>query len=363
MIAEKITFVNRDSTAFVEELKQKVSDYFQNKGISSNANAAMILKSFILLTLMYGSYALILTNQFSLGIMSLLALLMGVCIAGIGFSVGHDALHGAYSSNPAVNKVIGFTFELLGANGYLWKITHNVIHHTYTNIHGIDEDLTVSPILRLSPRSEWKPFHRFQHLYALLAYSTAIIFWIFVKDYKYILQRNLGPYKNIKHPVSEVVLLILGKIFYYTYMIIIPLFVLNVTWWQFIIGFLLMNLTAGIILGVIFQLAHVVEGTDHPAPNTEGVIENAWTVHEMETSSDFARDNKFLSWYIGGLNYQIEHHLFPKVCSIHYPEISKIVRETAKKYNIRYNYQPSLIAAMRSHYETLKKFGKERAMS
>ncbi|KAB2880451.1 acyl-CoA desaturase [bacterium] len=360
MVAEKITFVNRDANSFVEELKQRVSEYFQKRGISSNANVAMVVKSIILLTLMYGSYALILTNYFSVWTMLFLAILMGVCFAGIGFSVAHDALHGAYSSKPAVNKLIGLTFDMLGANGYLWKITHNVIHHTYTNIHGIDEDLTVSPILRLSPKSEWKPFHRFQHWYALLAYSTAILFWAFVKDYKYILQRDLGPYKNIKHPASEVALLILGKLFYYTYMIIIPLLVLDVTWWQFVIGFVAMNLTAGIILGVIFQLAHVVEGTDHPSPNAEGVIENAWTVHEMETSSDFARNNKFLSWYIGGLNYQIEHHLFPKVCSIHYPAISEIVRDLAEKHRIRYNYQPSLIAAIRSHYETLKKLGKYR---
>lgn len=358
MIVDKITFVNKNSTLFVEELKQKVSEHFQISGISPHANAAMVVKSIILLAFMYGSYALILSNYFSIWIMLVLAVIMGVCIAGIGFSVSHDALHGAYSSRPSVNKLIGFTFDMLGANSYLWKITHNVIHHTYTNIHGIDEDLTVSPILRLSPRSDWKAFHRFQHLYALFAYSTAILFWVFVKDYKYILQRDLGPYKNIKHPISEIALLIIGKLLYYTYMIIIPLFVINVAWWQFIIGFIIMNLTAGIILGVIFQLAHVVEGTDHPAPNAEGVIENAWTVHEMETSSDFAQKNKVLSWYIGGLNFQIEHHLFPKVCSIHYPAISAIVRELAEKYHVRYNYQPTLLSAIRSHYLTLKKFGK-----
>lgn len=358
MIAEKITFATKDANSFVEELKRKVADYFQQKNISTHANASMIIKSVILITLMYGSYTLILTNLLPLWVMLLLAIGMGFGIAGIGFSVSHDALHGAYSSKPVVNKMIGLTFDLMGANGYLWKITHNVIHHTYTNIHGIDEDLTVSPILRLSPRSEWKSFHRFQPYYALIAYSTAILFWILIKDFKYMFQRDLGPYKNIKHPVSEVILLFVGKLFYYAYMIVIPLWILNVTWWQFLIGYLLMNLTAGIILGVIFQLAHVVEGTDHPSPNAEGMIENTWTVHEMETSSDFARSNKLLSWYIGGLNYQIEHHLFPKVCSIHYPEISKIVRETAGKYNIRYNYQPSLAAAIRSHFVMLKKFGR-----
>jgi linoleoyl-CoA desaturase len=358
MVAERITFLNRDATAFVEEMKQKVADFFQTRGISQNANFAMVSKTVIILTVTFGTYAMLLSNYFSLWVMLGFAVVMGFCYAGIGFSIAHDALHGAYSANPVINRILGFTFELCGANGYMWKLTHNVIHHTYTNIPGVDEDLTVSPLLRLSPQTEHKPIHRFQHLYALLAYGFATIFWIFVKDYKYILQKDIGPYKDKRHPASEWVILIVGKLLYYLVFIIIPFFVLNVTWWQFLIGFFVMHLTAGAILGVIFQLAHVVEGIDYPMPDKEGNMEHGWMVHEMETTSDFARNNKLLSWYIGGLNFQIEHHLFPKVCSIHYPEISRIVQETAEKHHVRYNHHETLSDAIRSHYAMLRKYGR-----
>ena len=118
---------------------------------------------------------------------------MGVGVAGIGFSVSHDALHGAYSSDSRINTALGLTFDLMGANGYLWKITHNVIHHTYTNIQGIDEDLEVSPLLRLSPESDHKPIHKYQHIFGFAAYSFSTLFWVFVKDYKYLLQKGSGP--------------------------------------------------------------------------------------------------------------------------------------------------------------------------
>ena len=358
MAGGKVRFAGRDATLFIEEVKEMVADYFTAEGRSSKADARMVLKTIILLTMTFGSYALIMSNQFAPWQMLGFAFMMGVGMAGIGFSVSHDALHGAYSSSPRINKIIGYSFDLLGANGYIWKITHNVIHHTYTNIPGIDEDLDVSPLIRLSPEAPVKWFHRFQHWFALVAYSFATLNWLFFKDFKCFLMRDIGPYKNKKHPRSEVVQLIWTKLFVVAYMIVIPLIVVDVTWWQFLIGFLAAHLTAGVILGVIFQLAHVVEGPDFPMPDEKGVIENAWVIHEMATTANFAGENRLLSWYIGGLNYQIEHHLFPQVCSIHYPQISQIVRDVAAKYQVPYNYHPTLRAAVGSHLKMLKQLGR-----
>ena len=230
----------------------------------------MVAKTVILLALTFGSYGLILSGWFSLWGMLGLAVFMGVGVAGLGFAVAHDALHGAYSSKAWVNKLFGYVFDLLGANGYMWKITHNVIHHTYTNITGVDEDLTVSPLLRLSPESPRLPIHRFQHLYAIAAYSTSTLFWLFAKDFKYFFAKELGPYKDKKHPPVEWVTLWVSKVFYILWAIVVPLVVLNVAWWQFLIGFLVMHLTAGAILGIVFQLAHVVEGPDFPAARQHG---------------------------------------------------------------------------------------------
>lgn len=363
MEVTRISFKGKKGKEFARELKTEVNNYFEKNGLSRHANRHMYLKTVILLTLYFGAYGLIISGFFSVTGMLLLCFVMGIGMAGIGFSISHDALHGAYSSNDIVNKALGFTFDLLGANGYIWKITHNIIHHTYTNIHDHDEDLEVAEFIRLSPHAEYKSVHRIQHILAFIAYGFATLFWVFIKDYKYFLQSNLGPYKDKTHPVSEWIALIVTKIVYYSYMLIIPYMLLSITWWQLLIGFLVIHFTAGIILGIIFQLAHVVEGTEHPAENEEGDIENLWVIHQMETTSNFAHENKLLCWYIGGLNYQIEHHLFPKICSIHYPNISPIVRRVAEKYDIPYNYHDTLKQAIGSHYRTLKKFGKPTNVS
>ncbi|MEX0720444.1 MAG: acyl-CoA desaturase [Balneolaceae bacterium] len=357
MEVQKVTFNNKIDQEFSKTVKKRVKKYFRDNKLSENANATMVIKTIALLGIYFGAYALIISGQFSLGVMWGLTFVMGIGMAGIGFSVAHDALHGAYSSKNGINYGLGLTFDLMGANGYIWKITHNIIHHTYTNIHGHDEDLEVAEFIRLSPHSEHKPVHKAQHILAFFAYSFATFFWVFIKDYWYFFKSPLGPYENKNHPLKEWVTLIVTKVIYYGYTIVLPLVLLDITWYQWLIGFGSMHLTAGLILGIIFQLAHVVEETTHPVPNEEHMIENHWAIHEMITTNNFARDNKLLSWYIGGLNFQIEHHLFPRVCSIHYPAISYIVEETAKEFDIPYNQHATLREAVASHYRTLKKFG------
>lgn len=359
MSATRISFKSKQKKDFSRNLKQEVNRYFEKNNLSRHANRRMKIKTVVLLTVYFGAYGLIISNILSLWGMAFLCFVMGIGMAGIGFSISHDALHGAYSSNKYVNKVLGYTFDLMGANGYIWKITHNIIHHTYTNIYEHDEDLEVAEFIRLSPNAEHKPIHRIQHVLAFIAYGFATLFWVFIKDYKYFFQSSLGPYEEKSHPASEWVTLVITKLVYYGYMLVLPYILLPLAWWQIAIGFLILHFTAGVILGVIFQLAHVVEGTEHPTENEEGNIENTWMIHQLETTSDFAHDNQLLCWYIGGLNYQIEHHLFPKICSIHYPKISSIVRDMAHKYDIPYNYHPTLGAAIHSHYNTLKKFGSQ----
>lgn len=356
MATTRIRFPKREAL-FIDEVKARVARYFETTGLSQKANTGMVLKTVLLLGTAIGTYLLILSGRVAPWGMLGLCVLLGLALAGIGFSIAHDALHGAYSASPRLNKLLGYTFDLCGANGYMWKITHNVIHHTYTNIHGVDEDLTVSPLLRLTPAAPWKRFHRYQGVYGFAAYSLATLNWIFAKDYQQFMKKDLGPYKDKKHPRNEVVNLIWTKLLVYAWMIIIPLLVLDVPWWQFLIGFLVVHLTAGTVLGVVFQLAHVVEGPDHPLPDEAGVMENTWIIHEMETTSNFAHRNRLLCWYIGGLNYQIEHHLFPQICSIHYPKLAPIVRQTAEEYGVPYYYQPTLRAAIRSHYRMLKQLG------
>lgn len=317
----------------------------------------MVVKTVIMFVVTFGAYGLIVSGLFGPGAMLALAMLMGIGTSGLGFCVGHDALHGAYASRPWINRLLGYTFDVIGANGYMWTLTHNVIHHTYTNIHGVDDDLEASPLLRLSPRAPLKAVHRYQHIYGFAAYALASLSWAFAKDYQQFLKRPLGPFKDLVHPTSEVVTLLAMKTFYYTYTIVIPLWLLPIPLWQFLVGYVAMHATSGIILGVVFQLAHVVEPTAHPMPDDHGRLAHSWAVHQMETTANFAETNRLVSWYVGGLNHQIEHHLFPKVCSVHYPKISGIVREVAASHGVPYHYHDTLWTAIRSHYRMLRSLG------
>ncbi len=357
MAQSTVSFDNQKSKEFTSELRDRVDAYFEENDLSKHANTRMVVKTVAMLAMVFVPYFLILFGGFGVWAMLGLALVMGVGIAGCGFSISHDALHGAYSSNKTVNYWLGLTFDLLGASSYLWKITHNVIHHTYTNIQGIDEDLEVSPLLRLSPESDHYWFHRFQHWYGFAIYSFSTLFWVFAKDYKYLLEEDLGPYQDISHDWEDLATLFGMKLFYYGYMIVLPLLVLSITWWQFAIGFVAMHLTAGLILGVVFQLAHVVEGPEHHTSEGNDMMKDAWLVHEMKTTANFARTNSLVCWYVGGLNFQIEHHLFPRICSVHYPAISGIVEEVAEEHGIPYHHHPTLWQSIRSHYRMLKKLG------
>jgi linoleoyl-CoA desaturase len=344
----------------MHEMKARVAKYFETHELSSKANAGMVVKTVLLLAITFVPYGLILTNRFARWEMLLLALAMGVGMAGIGFGIAHDALHGAYSASSRVNALLGMSLDVLGASSYMWKITHNIVHHTYTNIEGVDEDLAVSPLLRLSPNCERLWFHRFQHLYAFALYGFTTLFWVFIKDYQQLLKAELGPYRDKRHDRMQVGVLVGTKLGYYAYALVIPMLVLQIPWWQILIGFFVMHFAAGAILGIVFQLAHVVESTDYPAPNVEGLIAQEWWLHEMQTTANFGPKNRLLSWYVGGLNFQVEHHLFPRVCSVHYPAISGIVKEVAVQYGLPYNAYPTLRAAIASHYRTLRQFGSRR---
>jgi linoleoyl-CoA desaturase len=334
MTPAKIKFNNASQADFISELREQVAAYFKKNKISQYANGAMVVKTIALFSITFGAYGLIVSNMLSAWGMLGMAILMGAGTAGIGFSVQHDANHGAYSKNAHVNRILGYSLNLIGGNAFTWKIQHNILHHTFTNIYDMDEDLDAGIVVRLSPNAPHRPHHKYQHYFAFLAYGLVTLMWYLVKDFKKIKRYNGGSNSGYQkaHPVSEYVILAVSKILYTFYMIVIPLWVLPISWWQFVIGFVAMHLTTGVILSVVFQLAHVVEGPDQPLPDHEGKIDNVWAVHQLQTTSNFAMDNAFINWYVGGLNFQIEHHLFPKICSIHYPALSSITQEVAKKY-------------------------------
>jgi linoleoyl-CoA desaturase len=241
----------------------------------------------------------------------------------------------------------------------MWNITHNVVHHTFTNIPGHDEDIEVAPgLIRLSPAEKATPIQKYQHYYAFLLYGLAAISWIFRKDFKKFFQKKIGNYNNSQHSASAYFNLFFFKFLYYFLTIAVPIIMLpTITWWQFLFGYVSLQLVKGFVIGLVFQLAHVVEGTDFPEPNEDGNIEEAWAIHQMCTTANFARKSWLATFLCGGLNMQIEHHLFPKICHIHYPAISEIVQKTAIECGVPYIENETFGGALASHYAMLKRFG------
>ncbi|MCR6637520.1 MAG: acyl-CoA desaturase [Sporocytophaga sp.] len=353
----KVRFIDAQKSQFYSTVRGRVNDYFKEQRLSKNANALMYFKTTFFLGGLIFIYCLILSNKFNPLFMFLLAILLGMFTAFVGFNVCHDAIHGAYSSKSYVNRALGYVFNILGANAYVWNISHNIIHHTYTNISGHDGDIEIAPgLIRVTHEDKIFKIQMYQHIYAFLLYGFASLAWVFNKDYQLIHKNNLGGL-NLKHPQNEIVKMYFFKAVYYFLFIVLPLLILKLSWWQFIIGFVAMHLVEGWIMGIVFQLAHVVEDSDFPIPTSDGNIEEAWAVHQMRTTANFSKDNGWITWFCGGLNMQIEHHLFPKICHVHYPKISVIVEQTAKEFNVPYLANKTIFDAVRSHYKMLRKFG------
>ncbi len=358
-MTKKVKFTNVNKSTFYATIRKRVDQHFEERNLSVHANAAMWFKAVFFLGTFITLYLLILLGNFNPFIMLGLAVSLGVFGAFVGFNICHDAIHKAFSDKQIINQIFSFLFSLIGASSYVWSICHNIVHHTYTNISGHDEDIDVAPgLIRFSDEEPVNKIQRYQHIYAFGLYSLAMLSWVFRKDYKKFFQTKIGS-QVANHPKIEYFNLFFFKFLYYFLFIILPLIVLDITWWQFVIGFLAMQFAQGLVLGLVFQLAHVVEGTSFPHPNEEGNIEEAWAAHQMMTTANFAVDSKIAGFLCGGLNRQIEHHLFPKICHIHYPSIGKIVKETALEFNLPYIESPTFTSALASHYRMLKKLGKE----
>ncbi len=356
---KRVKFVNKEKTQFLKVLKQRVDQYFIENKIDKQSNGAMVFKSVVLISLYVLPFVALYAYHLPWYGVLIAFTLSGFGIAGVGMGVMHDANHGAYSHNKLVNTLLGGTLNILGGFDVNWRFQHNILHHTYTNITHIDEDIDQRLKMRWSPYFKYHPVQRFQHIYAFLAYCLATWSWTFIKDYKqFYTYANNGVNKASKPELMfDLAKLIFFKLFYYMYVLVLPIYYLGYGGGLIIGAFMLMHAIGGFVLSTVFQLAHVVEGAEFPMPNDKGEIENEWAIHQLQTTADFGHGNKFLTWYAGGLTHQIEHHIFPDICHIHYPKIAHIVKETAEEFGIMYNYNDGYFSALKSHIKMLKKFG------
>jgi len=352
---------DKSSNLFFATLRQRIDLYFKENNLSKHYNYQMVVKTIILLGAYIIPFVLLLIFQPPIVIALLIWLVMGFAKAGIGMSIMHDANHGAYSSSNKINKWLGFTINLVGGSAFTWKLQHNFLHHTYTNIVYVDNDIDDKLVMRFSPHTKVKWYQKFQFIYAFFFYGILTLYWTLLKDFvQFFKYTKEGVNKESKESNRITLLkIVLSKLVYFLVFFILPMVILKMPVGPFVIGYLLMQFVAGLVLTVIFQLAHTVEETSHPVPNKSGTIENNWAIHQMNTTVNFSRKSNFISWYVGGLNFQVEHHLFPTICHVHYPALAPIVKATAEEYGVPYLENTTFMDALNSHIRTLKRFGNE----
>jgi linoleoyl-CoA desaturase len=342
---------------FRKTINERVNAYLRDNHIPARDVPAMYLKTAVVLAWWLGVYLLLLLGHFPPLVNVALCVVWAMAIASVGFNVMHDANHGGYSDNPRVNRLVSLSAEMLGMSGFRWRTKHNVWHHTYTNIAGFDDDVETYSTMRLTPRAPWKPFYQGQAWYFPLVYSM-IGFDFIIRDFLMVLIGKSDT--NHVYPMmsaADKVTFWAGKLFFFVIMLALPLLVFP--WWQVLIGFPIVMLTVGLVMGVVFQLAHISGDAAFPVPVGSPLqIDNEWAVYQVETTVDFAPRNWLLNLYVGGLNYQIEHHLFPHICHLNYPRLAPIVRATCEEFGIRYNCYPTWREAFACHWRELRLLGR-----
>ncbi|MBC7914335.1 MAG: acyl-CoA desaturase [Pyrinomonadaceae bacterium] len=351
----KISFNSQD-TKFYNTLKSKVDNYFTTNNLCVSGGRKLFKKSLILITSLVGLYITLVFFTPTTWIAILLCCLLGLTFSAIGFNVMHEGGHGSFSKNKVLNAFGAYSLNIMGGTIYFWKQKHNINHHTYTNIDGMDHDIDVR-FMRMHEDQPKFSYHRFQHFYWVFLYGISYMAWILYQDFEKYFTQKMGPKDTPrKMETKEHLIFWSTKLFYITVYLIIP--IIMVGFIPTIVGFLIAGFVCGYSISIVFQLAHVVEGTQFPQPHPQtGKIEEEWAVHQVTTTANFATKSKLVSWFVGGLNFQVEHHLFPRISHVHYPHINEFLKETCKEFNVKYIEHPTVYKAFVSHLTHIKKLG------
>ena len=351
----KVSFNNKYSP-FFDALREKVDNYFTANNIKTTGNYKLYLKTVLILTSVVMLYTVLVFFTPPAWVSILLCCILGLNFAAIGFNVMHDGAHGSYSNNKTLNNVMAYSLNALGGSAYIWKIKHNIIHHSFTNIEGVDDDINIGPWMRVSDSQPKYWFHKFQHIYWVILYGISYFSWVYYLDFNKYFKGRIADTKLRKMELKEHFIFWGSKLAYTFIFIGLPIF--SVGFLATLIGYTVVVFVCGITISTVFQLAHIVEDTHFPEPNDQTrKMEQEWAVHQVATTANFATKSKLVSWFVGGLNFQVEHHLFPRISHVHYPQISKLVKETCQKFDVPYLEYPTMLSAIRSHVLHLKELG------
>ena len=341
-------------------LDQRIKEYFNRNNITQYANGHMYFKSVLALALWIGSYVALFKMPANGWIIFAAYVFHGLTHIFLAYNIGHDANHGAYSASRKVNAVVGLSFDLVGVSSYFWRLMHNIAHHSHVNIYGVDEAMDSNGVFRFSPDEPWRPIHRYQHIYAPVVYCLITLQWVLVKDFRLWLRKDIGPMRDIRHPLHENIIFFVGKLFYYAYILVIPIIFLPVSWWVIVLGFVVFHAIMGFLTAAIFQTTHLIEGTVYPSPNENNEMSEDLFSHLLLTTADYAWRNRVFNWFIGCLNVHCVHHIHPDICHVHNYHLTHILKDTAAELGLEYREQPSLASAFGSHLRLLRRLGNQR---
>lgn len=347
------------SGEFHQTLRARVDEFFRSTGKRPRDCWQMYLKTAIIAAWFGVTYALLVFWADAWWEAVPLAVSLALATGAIGFNIQHDGGHRAYSDRQWVNSAMAMSLDLVGGSSYIWRWKHSVFHHTYTNIQAYDADMDLGAVARLAPYQKLRFWQRWQHWYIWLMYGIMTIRWQLWGDFRDLIAGDAGTLKFPRPRGWALVSLIAGKLVFLTLAFAIPLMFHSI--WV-VLGFYALSMgITGLLLAVVFQLAHCVEEAEfQPEPDAAGEVHNAWAIHQIESTVNFARRSRVLSWFVGGLNFQIEHHLFPRVCHIHYPALSRVVEATCREFDVDYREHGSFWSGVASHFRWLRRMSRDQ---
>jgi linoleoyl-CoA desaturase len=342
--------------AFHVELKRRVEAHLRATGRRERDCTEMYLKTAIIFASFASFYVLLVFVATTWWQVVPLAVALGLTVVAIGFNVMHDASHEAYSDHAWLNRAMAMSLDLVGGSSYFWRWKHNVFHHTFVNVIGYDTDINLAGLGRLTPHHRRAWIHRWQHFYVWFLYGVMVFKWQLYDDFRLAFTGRMGEHKIPRPRGHEWVVFFGGKLVFLSLAFGIPLLLHPA--WAVAALYAVTAVVTGVVLGVVFQLAHCVEDADFPVDSGSGRMIAPWAVHQVETTVDFARANRAVSWLLGGLNFQIEHHLFSRLCHVNYPAIAPLVEQTCREFGVRYKHNSTFLTALRSHYCWLRSMGR-----
>ena len=352
----RLTFSS--NLAFQNALRRRVDDHFRSTARPRRGNWQIYLKAATLLSCFFASYLALVFLARSLWQGLITAFLLALSMTGIGFNIMHDGGHHGFSEHGWVNRLAAMTLDLIGASSYVWHWKHAMYHHNYVNIAGYDPDIDLGISARFTPHQKRLWFHRWQHLYLWVLYAFLVAKFHFFSDFHHVVFGRIHTHTMPRPKGSNLVTFMGGKALFFILAFVLPLSYHPVP--VVVFYYAIVVLIMGIPLSVVFQLPHCTGLSDFPLPDKAShQMKNPWAVHQAHVTHDYDRHSRIRTWFFGGLNFHLEHHLFPSICHVNYPGMSKVVEVACREFGVKYAEHRTFWTGLAAHYRWLREMGRQ----